>query len=70
MWVTAISGVSLLGHLLPLMPMSNPEVYHDAIALWWGLTAGLVLISALVLWRIWVVLRRPLPDEPAELAAA
>ncbi len=34
MWVTAISGVSLLGHLLPLMPMSNPEVYHDAIALW------------------------------------
>jgi Na+-driven multidrug efflux pump len=43
---------------------------YDAVALWWGLTAGLVLISGLVIWRIRVVLRRPLPDEPAELVAA
>ena len=34
MWIAAISGVSLLGHLLPLMPMSNPHVYYDAISLW------------------------------------
>ena len=34
LWIAAMAGVSLLGHLLPLMPLSNPFVYYDAIALW------------------------------------
>ncbi len=64
---------NILGYWIVGIPLSYWLVFsqgYDAIALWWGLTAGLVLISALVLWRIWVVLRRPLPDEPAELATA
>lgn len=34
MWVAAMQGMTLLGHLLPLMPLSNPFVYRDAIVLW------------------------------------
>jgi len=34
LWVTAIQGVGMLGHLLPLMPLSSPWVYANAISLW------------------------------------
>ncbi len=64
---------NIIGYWMVGIPLSYWLVFsqgYDAIALWWGLTEGLVLISALVLWRIRVVLRRPLPDEPAELATA
>ena len=60
---------NILGYWIVGIPLSYWLVFsrgYDAIALWWGLTVGLVLISGLVLWRIRVVLRRPLPDEPAE----
>lgn len=64
---------NILGYWLVGIPLSYWLVFsrgYDAIALWWGLTAGLVLISGLVLWRIRVVLRRPLSDEGSELAPA
>lgn len=34
LWVAALAGITLLSHLLPLMPLSNPWVYHRADALW------------------------------------
>jgi MATE family multidrug resistance protein len=64
---------NIIGYWIVGIPLSYWLVFsqgYDAVALWWGLTAGLVLISGLVIWRIRVVLRRPLPDEPAELVAA
>jgi MATE family multidrug resistance protein len=60
---------NIIGYWMVGIPLSYWLVFsrgYDAIALWWGLTVGLVLISGLVLWRIRVVLRRPLPDAPAE----
>ncbi len=34
MWVAAMAGVTVLGHLLAVMPLSNPGVYREAIVLW------------------------------------
>jgi peptidoglycan/LPS O-acetylase OafA/YrhL len=34
MWIAALSGMTVLGHLLPMMPLSNPWVYRQAIVLW------------------------------------
>lgn len=33
-WVAAIAGVQLMGHLLPYMQIVSPIVYYNSIALW------------------------------------
>ncbi len=33
-WLAAISGVQLMGHLLPYMPTVSPFIYYNSIALW------------------------------------
>lgn len=33
-WVAAIEGVQLMGHLLPYMQIVSPIVYYNSIALW------------------------------------
>jgi hypothetical protein len=34
MWIAAMGGVTVLSHLLPLMPLSNPSVARNAVVLW------------------------------------
>jgi len=34
LWVAGLAGVTLLSHLLPLMPLSNAWVYRQANVLW------------------------------------
>jgi hypothetical protein len=48
LWIAALQGVSLLGHLLPLMPLWNRTVYNDAIALW---SWPMLLILGLATWK-------------------
>jgi hypothetical protein len=60
LWIAALQGVSLLGHLLPLMPLWNPYVYNDAIALWaWPMLA----ILGLATWK------RPRPTSAWNVSA-
>lgn len=33
-WVAAIAGVQLIGHLLPYMQVVSPIIYYNSIALW------------------------------------
>lgn len=48
MWVAAMGGVTVIAHLLGLMPPSNPLVYRQAIVLWsWPIL--LTILSAT--WR-------------------
>lgn len=60
---------NILGYWIIGIPLSYWLVFErgaDAVALWWGLTAGLMVIAGLVIWRIAAVLARPLPPEPTE----
>ena len=61
LWIASLQGVSLLGHLLPLMPNWNRYVYDDAIALW---SWPMLLILGLATWR------RPAPATASGASAS
>ena len=34
LWLTAVQGVTVLGHLSPLLPDAQPATSHNAVSLW------------------------------------
>ncbi|WP_238147036.1 hypothetical protein [Rhizorhabdus dicambivorans] len=54
MWLAAMQGMTILAHLLPLMPHALPIIYRDATALW--------------SYPMWFVLALAVGNRPAQQA--